>query len=73
LVWSFLRGFSDSSIGRCGPTGTPVAARTMLAPERMIMRLLADPRLLRLGLVVLALVLAACNPGNNSGGGGPAY
>lgn len=42
-------------------------------PERMISRLLTDPRLVRLGLVVLALVLAACNPGNNSGGGGPAY
>ena len=36
----------------------------------MITTLLAQPIVLRLGLLAVALVLAACNPGNTTGGGG---
>ena len=55
------------------PDAAPRCGTDHARDERMISRLLTDPRLQRMGLVVLALILAACNPGNSSGGGGPAY
>jgi hypothetical protein len=36
----------------------------------MITSFLAQPAVLRLGLLALALLLAACNPGNSTGSGG---
>ena len=36
----------------------------------MVTTFLAQPIVLRLGLLALALLLAACNPGNSTGGGG---
>jgi hypothetical protein len=39
----------------------------------MIFQFLADPAVRRVALLVLAVVLAACNPGNSTGGGGGPY
>jgi hypothetical protein len=39
----------------------------------MIFQFLTDPAVQRVSLLVLALLLAACDPGNSTGGGGSPY
>ena len=51
-------------------SGDSRLAPTLRCSAAMVTTFLAQPIVLRLGLLALALLLAACNPGNSTGGGG---
>jgi hypothetical protein len=70
---------TQPSAGGLSPSGRRVSriwARLMLdghGMETLAMIRARHPQLIGSVLLVLALVLAACNPGDNSGGGGGPY